>query len=452
MAMIGSKRQRQNSESESFNSQTQTQSQTAGAHTLSLELLLRVMQFLPTETKKTCALVCSTWLSASRVETWSNVSVSRLSVLVSQFKLESIHLAESRTRNIKRLNLSNSSKDLNALFSVGSFLLLNLTRNINHLNILLGSPSTAKDTVSNSSNNTQISQSANSSSSNNARFLDPDQLISILTALAPTTPKSLNTLSLRGGKALSNSRLSQILSSFAPSISTLKLTCPSVSTDSLISSLSCLSSLSTLTLNGGTSISSSLINHLASSSNFPQLKSCNLFPNQPIHPSVFLELPQNDSFVSLESLAFDADPDLNLLDSWNDSVKALSSSLAQSRKLQELAIAGDGIITSTSFLALTAALGPTLKKLCLNQFDSIQVVEVGFSNTVGAAAPATTTTRTATARKSITPVMGVALAKSCKTLRKLVIHREGEDVSGNAGNNMGEMVMEVYREVMREFC
>ncbi|KAI9328931.1 hypothetical protein BDR26DRAFT_1012018 [Obelidium mucronatum] len=326
---------------------------------------------------------------------------------------------------------------------------------------------TAKDTVSNSSNNTQLSQSANSSSSNNARFLDPDQLISILTALAPTTPKSLNTLSLRGGKALSNSCLSQILSSFARSISTLKLTCPSVSTDSLISSLSCLSSLSTLTLNGGTSISSSLINHLASSSNFPQLKSCNLFPNQPIHPSVFLELPQKDSFVSLESLAFDANPDLNLLDSWNDSLKALSSSLAQSRKLQELAIAGDGIITSTSFLALTAALGPTLQKLCLNQFDSvsmdtslflqgmrllkqIQVVEVGFSDTVCAAAPVTT--RMATARKSVTPVMGVALAKSCKTLRKLVIHREGEDASGNAGNNMGEMVMEVYREVMREFC
>ncbi|KAJ3027147.1 UNVERIFIED_CONTAM: hypothetical protein HDU68_004337 [Siphonaria sp. JEL0065] len=379
----------------------------------------------------------------------------------------SLSALRSRARHVKRLNVSNAAKDVAALTSLGAWLLAQTAANVAHVNVVVAST-------------TQENAMSQTVSSAVTHAVDADRLIAPLVAYAALS--SVSSISIRGGRPLSDARLTQLLNAFR-TIHSLKLTCPAVSVDSLAQALSSITSLKNLTIAGGSQVATPLVSYLSAELS---LESLSLFPKLPVLPSAFNNL--GHGFRNLRSLAFDADPDENLRADWVNAFVLLGRALSGG-SLQELAIGGDGVINADSFLNIASSVGSNLKKLKLHEFDSpsvdasvfvqcmrllkkVEVVEVGFKSVlysgssgvggnigagftsnglgVGGGAGGGTGRResgTTPKYKSITPVMGVALAKGCKHLKCLTIRMDGGD-----DNEMGEMVMEVYQEVKREFC
>ncbi|KAJ3087608.1 hypothetical protein HK100_008316, partial [Physocladia obscura] len=194
------------------------------------------------------------------------------------------------------------------------------------------------------------------------------------------------------------------------------------------------------------------------------LESLNLFPKHGLTPQSLL-LPSSsastEKFHALKSFAFDASfPPANQQQqaSWAIAFESMAKSMPA---LESLAIAGDGIICAKGFNAL-AKHCKGLKFLQLHEFAenvdaavfvaglkkfaAIEHVHVSFVYRVQRAGIATAASKK-TGDKcgkedgGITPVIGVTLAKNCPVLKSLKI--------GNG--NLGDLVMEVYREVRREF-
>ncbi|KAJ3068810.1 hypothetical protein HDU98_008087 [Podochytrium sp. JEL0797] len=408
------------------------------------EALLNIFIHCDPATQRNLRLCSHAFEIVSASAWWGKASPSRLAAnLPTQNKLKIASLA-NRIHHVRRLNISNGDSDLDAIRALGGILLLASAESLVQINIMLASES---------QQNTQLSQLAPTLTN----LVDPQLLISALTGISRSAPESLTTLSLRG-KPITDARLSLLLSSFPPTITTLKLTCPSVSETGLTASLSSLPHLTSLTLTGGTKISESLVTSLSAL----QLKTLSLFPKSPIQSSCFSTQLSPTAFSTLESLAFDADPSTD----WTPALKNLAAVLSRNGTIKDLAIAGDAVVSAPAFLALTRVCGASLLKLKLHEFGEgmdakvwfegmkalrgVEEVQVSFAEEdVRAVGNRRVSGGSVVGSKvlGITPVMGVALAKWCKALRSLRINCGEEETA----NEMGEMVMEVYREVKKEF-
>ncbi|TPX78571.1 hypothetical protein CcCBS67573_g00152 [Chytriomyces confervae] len=389
-------------------------------------------------------------------------------------------LAEAGTY-VKRLSLDLNT-DAQVLRRMGTFMLMSACPNLEHLVVSLSSTSAL------------TSASVTQRSSTTAT-------IAHLIELAPMAPPSLRTLSLRV-KKMNDLDFISIAHSFS-FITSLKLTVSNVTDTAFIEALSHLPDLKSLTISSCPSslVSSALMMSLAT--RHSNLESLHLFPKNGIDKAAFVFVhqlePSCQFFPSLKTLALGAKAARSSLGPNSRSISTLAADTQNSPlnspmqshainvnipswttvlgpffdafskcgslpKLEALTISGDHILSLETLARVTRTFGRSLACLnlhavqcrarefvdCLKECRDIRIVRVDVSGTAATEDAAAVGGRVgdATVWNGWTPGMGVILAKHCRALRVFEVGNGPVE----SGMDVGEMVMDVYRECRREFC
>ncbi|KAJ3082082.1 hypothetical protein HDU99_003695, partial [Rhizoclosmatium hyalinum] len=420
---------------------------TTTSRILPQNILSRIAAFADTSTLRRLSCASKGLNTAALEELWRSATPAQVTALLSPTALPSAaHVGRllDRTKNVKKLAISNSNAEMAAIARIGTWLLLGGMTNLDQLSLLFtsNSNSTSNSREGDASLLSQLSQTQSPASPSTsaatafAGFIDTDRLLSLFAGLAPMLPATTRSFSIRG-KYINDAQLTSVLTSLKSSIQTLKLTVPSISGNTLSTTIPHLPALHTLTITGAkhSQITPSLLTALSA---HPTLKSLSLFPKDGgLTPSSF---SSSTTFLNLESLAFDANPSHD----WSITLTNLFPQSSPS-KLKHLAIAGDAVISPDALNSLSYSLALSLHSLKLHQLHQkidarsfltaiqrirqIQTVEVFFHAKQG---------------KTVKPLMGVALAKGCPNLThlQLGVHVHGDDIDWG----IGQEVMEVYRE------
>ncbi|KAJ3226045.1 hypothetical protein HDU81_007499 [Chytriomyces hyalinus] len=440
-----------------------------------------------TETSNQLRLVSRLWNQSVLSHRHSSCGVATLGRVLavhgSNLSQGVARLVEAGTY-VKRLSLDLNT-DAQVLRRMGTFMLMSACPNLEHL------------VVSQSSTSALTSASV-------AQRLSTNATIAHLIELAPMAPLSLRTLTLRV-KKMNDLDFISIAQSFS-FITTLKLTVSNVTDTAFIEALSYLDDLKSLTISSCPSslVSSALMMSLAT--RHSNLESLHLFPKNGIDKAAFLFVHQLEAscqfFPSLKTLALGAkaarsslghnsrsistlaaetqNSPLNspmqphattinsTIPSWTTVLipffDAFSKSSSSLPKLEALTISGDNILSLETLTRVTRTFRRTLACLnlhavqcrarefvdCLKECRDVRVVRVDVSGTAATEDGVVVGGNVADAgvRNGWTPGMGVILAKHCRTLRVF----EVGNACGDSGMDVGEMVMDVYRECRREFC